>query len=80
MKFFNISCKKASFLISKKEENKLSWFEKIKLQGHLTICSVCRRFEQQIGFIGKNAKNIHENFHSALSAEAKEKIKAVLKD
>lgn len=80
MKFFNISCKKASFLVSKKEESKLSWFEKIMLQGHLTICSMCRRFEQQSGFIGKNAKNIHDYVHATLSHEAKEKIKAVLKD
>ena len=80
MNFFNISCKKASFLVSKKEENKLSWLEKIKLHGHLSICSICRRFEQQSGFIGKNAKNIHVYFHAALSHEAKEKIKAVLKD
>lgn len=80
MNLFNTSCKKATYLVSKKEENKLTWLEKIKLNGHLAICSVCRRFEQQSGFIGNNAKNTHEYFHAVLSQEAKEKIKPLLKD
>jgi len=78
MNFLTISCKKATYLLSKKEENKLSWLEKIKLRGHLTICSLCRKFEQQTGFIGHNAKHTHE--HAVLSVEAKLKMQQVLKD
>lgn len=73
-----ISCKKATYLLSKKEENKLSWLEKIKLRGHLTICSMCRKFDEQTGFIIHHARHTH--VHSVLSAEAKEKMQAVLKD
>jgi hypothetical protein len=73
----NISCKKATYLISKKEENRLSWFEKIKLRGHLTICSLCRKFEIQTGFIGRMAKHTHE---LTLSPEAKEKMELSLRN
>ena len=80
MDFLMISCKKATLLISKKEENKLSWIGKWQLRGHLTICSLCRKFEQQSGFIGRNAKLLHEYIHATLSPEIKEKIKAALKE
>ena len=78
MRLLNISCKKATYLLSKKEENKLSWLEKIKLRGHLTICSLCRKFEQQTVFIARNAKHTHE--HAILSVEAKERMRHALKD
>ena len=80
MRLLNITCKKATLLISKKEENKLSWLEKWQLCGHLTICRLCRKFEHQSGFIGRNAKLLHEYIHATLSPEAKEKIKAALKE
>ena len=70
----NISCKKATYLLSKKEENKLSWLEKIKLRAHLTICSLCRRFEQQTGFIILQVKQLQQADHVVLPAEAKEKM------
>jgi hypothetical protein len=74
----NISCKKATYLISKKEENRLSWFEKIKLRGHLTICSLCRKFEIQTGFIGRMVKHTHVEL--TLSPEAKEKMELSLRN
>ena len=80
MNLLNITCKKATLLISKKEEHKLSWLEKWQLRGHLTICSLCRKFEQQSSFIGRSAKILHEYIHAPLSPEAKEKIKAALKE
>ncbi len=75
-----ISCKKATYLVSKKEEKKLSWIERWQLRAHLAMCSLCRKFEMQSGFIGRNAKHLHEHLHATLSPEAKEKIKAVLKN
>mgnify|MGYP001796881166 CR=1 FL=1 len=78
MKLMMTTCKKATYLLSKKEENKLSWLEKIQLRGHLTICSVCRKFEEQTGFIGRNARHLHADI--TLPAEIKEKIRNLLKD
>ncbi len=78
MHFLNISCKKATYLVSKKEEGKLSWLEKVQLRGHLTICSLCRRFEIQTGWIGKHARQAH--IEATLSVESKEKIQKALND
>lgn len=76
MNFLNISCKKATYLLSKKEENKLSWLERMKLRTHLAMCSLCRRFEIQTGFIGKHAAHVHAE--ATLSPGAKEKMQSAL--
>jgi len=78
MNFFNISCKKATYLVSKKEEGKLSWLEKIQLRGHLTICSLCRKFEMQTGWIGKHAGHVH--VEAVLPEESKERMSSALKE
>lgn len=78
MNLLMISCKKATYLLSKKEEKKLSWLEKLRLQGHMTICSLCRKFEEQTGFIGRNAR--HSQAEVFLRTELKEKIHASLID
>lgn len=73
MGLFSISCKKATYFCSKKEEGKLSWIEKILLRFHMTICSLCRLFEQQSKIIADHAKHAHCT--DTLSDEAKNKIK-----
>lgn len=78
MKFLMVSCKKATFLLSKKEENKLSWLDGIRLKSHMLMCELCRRFEKQSEFIAKHAHQ--ENQPEALSQECKENIKKVLQD
>lgn len=78
MNFLNISCKKATSLLSKKEENKLSWLEALKLRAHLVICSMCRRFELQTGWMGKHAHYAH--IDATLSPESKEKMQNELKN
>jgi len=72
MGLFSISCKKATYLSSKKEEGKLSWVEKIQLRSHMTICSLCRLFEQQSQIIAHHAK--HAECTDKLSDEAKRRI------
>jgi predicted metal-dependent hydrolase len=75
-----ITCKKATYLLSKKEEGKLFFTEKIQLNLHLLMCSLCRLFEQQSLFIGKNAGHQHEHHQEKLSEVSKEKIIQLLKD
>ena len=41
------NCRKATFLIEKKQIGNLSLSEKIELKIHLAGCSVCRLFQQQ---------------------------------
>jgi predicted anti-sigma-YlaC factor YlaD len=78
MKFLGTTCRKATLLLSKKEENRLTWLETLRLRGHLAICSMCRKFEEQTGFIVQHAKHFHAD--AVLPAQAKEKIRTLLKD
>jgi len=42
-----LSCKKATEMIEKKLNFKLSWYEKIQLEGHKMMCSACKNYEKQ---------------------------------
>ncbi|HEY4800800.1 MAG TPA: zf-HC2 domain-containing protein [Bacteroidia bacterium] len=57
LKSMMVSCREATFLISKREERKLSFGERIHLAMHLSMCEFCKAFEKQSAFIGKQAKN-----------------------
>ena len=46
-----ISCEKATFLISKSEEEKLSCKEKYQLRVHLMGCKFCRRYKKEIQYL-----------------------------
>ena len=78
MSLLNISCKKATYLVSKKEQGKINLFDSVTLRMHLGICSLCKRFEQQTGFIITNTKHTHNE--EKLSEEVKERIKKVISD
>lgn len=49
----SISCKEAVHFILKKEERKLSVWDRLRLGHHLMICSVCRIFLVQNKLINK---------------------------
>jgi len=78
MGLFTISCKKATYLVSKKEEGKLNWIESIQLRSHMAICNLCRLFEQQSNFIAKQAKQVDEN--ASLTEHQKIKIIKTLEE
>ena len=46
-----ISCKIATKLISKQEDEGLNFFEKLALVSHTLVCWACRRFQKQIQLI-----------------------------
>ena len=79
-KIFNITCKHATYLISKKEDRKIGLLNRLKLQMHLGLCSACKLFENQSWFIKMNAKNSHNHITASLSSKAKEKIEIALKN
>jgi len=72
MSVLNISCKKATYLVSKKEQGKINIFDRIALKVHFKICDLCKRFEEQTVFIVKNAK--HQETEEKLSEEVKTRI------
>ena len=76
----HITCKNATYFISKKEEHRLTILEWVKLQFHLSICSFCKLFQKQTKLIGKNAEHSHEFTNLKLSETIKARIIALLKD
>ena len=52
------NCRKATFLIEKQQDVKLSVKEKMELEIHLAGCYICRVYEQQSILINRMMKNI----------------------
>lgn len=74
-----MSCKKASYIIEKRELNEISLWEKFSLKFHLMICALCRKYESDSKILGKILKSLdkHES-HVHLSASEKEEMKGKL--
>ncbi len=56
-----LSCKRASALIDKKIEVKLSWKENMQLAMHTSVCGACNAYEKQSKLIDKI---LHSHIHS----------------
>jgi len=78
-KLYEISCRRATFLASKKEAGKTSYFENLKLDLHYKICEGCKLFDNQTSNFSKNAKHTHNHIDVAMKAEKKQKIKDMIK-
>jgi hypothetical protein len=52
------NCRKATYLIEKKQLSEISVREKIELKIHLAGCSVCKTFEKQSVLINHMIKNL----------------------
>ena len=75
------NCRKATFLIEKKQAGKITLREKMELRIHLAGCSVCRTFERQSGVINRLVKRLFhtgetpgENLPDTFKQELQEKI------
>lgn len=66
-----ITCKQATDMVSKKEEGKLSFLNKIQLWFHLFICTVCKLFYRQNELIIKNASGLSADDDASLTPEQK---------
>lgn len=73
-----VNCREATFLMSKKEEGKLSLKEKFDLAMHTSMCSFCRRFEKQASKIGMESKGIIGD--EKMSTISREKIEKMIKE
>jgi hypothetical protein len=62
------NCKKATFLIEKKQISGITSLEKLELKIHLAGCSVCRIFEQQSININRFVKEL---FHAPMQSQGK---------
>ena len=76
-----LSCTKATFLMSKKEEGKISVAENFQLRMHLAVCKFCNRFQKQTQFFTSRSKELHHHTPAKqLTPEKKEAIRLLLKD
>ena len=81
MHFLFLSCLKATELIEKKFNFKLSLKEKIQLKMHKMMCNACTNFEKQSQFLEKGIENQHKKLHSDIDIEQlKNRIELNLKE
>ena len=60
MTYVMLNCDKATYLLSKRETEKLKCAERIKLRMHLVSCKYCRMFAQQTRYITKQIRTFAE--------------------
>lgn len=76
-----LSCDRATFLITKKEYQKLSCVENLQLKMHLMGCKFCRAFNKQNAVItDKMITMIEDPPKLELSADKKAAIEKALTD
>lgn len=81
-----LSCKDASYLASKALDGSLTWRERLGLEMHLAMCSLCRRYVRNIKrlrvFLRRTTKQDSGVLpeHIQLSENARKRILDVLKD
>ncbi len=69
-----INCKEATTMISKKEEGKISFIERIQLWQHLLICSLCKLFMKQNKLIASLIPEAEKKSVASLSDKEKQQI------
>jgi hypothetical protein len=76
------NCKEAGRLQSAALDRRLTLLERFCLRCHLLVCKWCRRYGKQITFLRsvarEHARDDQHSLQSALSCEARERIKQKL--
>lgn len=58
IKKIRYNCRKATYLIEKKQISTITFVERIELVIHLAGCSICRTFEKQSKLINQAVKDL----------------------
>lgn len=69
-----ISCDEATYLISKKQDEKLNFWQTIKLKIHFFFCRFCRRYDNQMEILEKIIQFARLNSNKKLSKSDKESM------
>jgi hypothetical protein len=82
-----LRCRAISELVSQSMERDLSWRQRMQVWMHLAMCRMCAGFARQLRFLRRAARANAERLGSdssepepALSQEARDRMKAVLRD
>ncbi len=75
----SLRCEEADRLMSDSLDRRLSWSERTALAGHVLVCRSCRRARQQLQTL---RQAMHDSLDGVetLSAEARDRMRAALKD
>jgi predicted transposase YbfD/YdcC len=75
-----ITCKQAVDYISKKEEGKITLWQRIQLKWHLSICSLCKLFAKQNKDVFTQLKNNQPSIQSLSKEEKLQMIESLEKE
>ena len=70
-----LPCEKASLLVIKREEGKITSIEKFQLAVHHLICGLCKEFDEQNEFMNLNIKRHYQSKDDQLQFSSSEKDK-----
>ncbi len=80
-----LSCEETSELLSRAQDERLSFTERMGVRIHLLMCSLCHRYEKQLRFIRKATESLaQDSAHddeaaTSLSPEARERVLGALR-
>ena len=76
------NCHQATLLSLKKEEGRITLFERVKLSYHLFYCTACKRFVEQSHKINRIGKSVDEKLWSqppyTLSKETMQRFQEII--
>ncbi|WP_316742091.1 hypothetical protein [Pedobacter antarcticus] len=75
LKKISYNCRKATFLIEKKQITKITLQEEAELKIHLVGCSICAMFMKQSILLNKMIHNLFNRNHAELKLDTKFKKK-----
>jgi hypothetical protein len=55
-----LSCKDVSRLVSQGQERPFGWWERWRLNMHLSVCAACTRFDAQMRFLRRAMRKYRE--------------------
>lgn len=58
------TCREVHRLVSEGLDRELSLIERIRMRGHLLMCSICRQFDQQSHFLRRAMRRLDVDDHS----------------
>lgn len=84
LKVLSLPCREATQLISRAQDERLSWGLRAAIRVHTLYCGGCRRFKRQIEFLHAALRHAVESAEAdgptQLSAEARRRIQTALED
>ena len=80
-----LSCEETSELLSRAQDERLTFTERMGVRIHLLMCHLCRGYEKQLRFIRKATESLaqgsahDDEVATSLPPEARERIKDALR-